>query len=117
MQWLLPHRMALGMEAIDYPYDLCQEFAKPHQQVRVEVSEVSIPNLLAAYLPSSDCIYGKQKPHSPNYVRHRANAELRDQSKLLVLSNRHSAHHRAQILHVVKVAPHGDMESLQIYLA
>jgi hypothetical protein len=75
MQSLLPHRMALGTEAIDYPYDLCQEFAKLHRLVRVEVSEVSILNLLAAYLPSSDCIYGKQRQRSPNYVRRRANAE------------------------------------------
>jgi hypothetical protein len=33
------------MEAIDYPYDLCREFAKLHQLVRVVVSEVSNPNL------------------------------------------------------------------------
>jgi hypothetical protein len=63
------------MEAIDYPYDLCREFAKPHQLVHAEVSEVSIPNLLAAYLPSSDCTCGKQKQRSPNYVPRRVNAE------------------------------------------
>jgi hypothetical protein len=45
------------------------------------------------------------------------NAELRDLSKLLVLRNKHSGHHRAQILHAVKVAPRDDMEFLQIYLA
>jgi putative hemolysin len=67
--------MALGMEAIDYPYDLCREFAKPHQLVHAEVSEVSIPNLLAAYLPLSDCTCGKQKQRSPNYVPRRVNAE------------------------------------------
>jgi hypothetical protein len=109
--------MALGMEAIDYPYDLCQEFAKPHQQVRVEVSEVSIPNLLVAYLPSSDCTCGKQIQRSPNCVRRHESEESRDLSKSLVLRNKHNGHHRAQILHVVKVAPRGDMEFLQIYLA
>jgi hypothetical protein len=33
-----------------------------------------------------------------------------------VLRNKHNVHHRAQILRVVKVAQHGDMESSQIYL-
>ena len=88
-----------------------------HQLVREEVSEVSIPNLLAAYLPSSDCTCGKQKRRSPNCVRHLESEELRDLSKSLVPHNKHNGHHRAQILHVVKVAPRGDMEFSQIYLA
>jgi hypothetical protein len=37
--------------------------------------------------------------------------------KLPVLRNKHNVHHRAQILHAVKVAPRDDMEFLQIYLA
>jgi hypothetical protein len=56
------------MATNDCRCDLCREFAMLRQLVRAEVSEVSIPNLLAAYLPSSDCIYGKQRQHSPNYV-------------------------------------------------
>jgi hypothetical protein len=109
--------MALDKATIDYPCDPFREFAMQHQLVREEVSEVSIPNLLAAYLPSSDCICGKPKQRSPNYVLRHVNAELRDLSKLLVLRNKHSGHHRAQILHAVKVAPRDDMEFLQIYLA
>jgi hypothetical protein len=35
--------MAQGMEANEYRFDRCREFAKQHQLVRVEVSEVSIP--------------------------------------------------------------------------
>jgi hypothetical protein len=42
--------MAQGMEANKYLCDLCQEFAKLRQLVRVEVSEVSIPTLSVAYL-------------------------------------------------------------------
>ena len=89
----------------------------PHQLVREEVSEVSIPNPLVAYLPSSDCICGKQKQRSPNCVHHHESEELRGLSKSLVLRNKHNGHHRAQILHAVKVAPHDDMGFLQIYLA
>ena len=89
----------------------------PHQLVREEVSEVSIPNPLVAYLPSSDCICGKQKQRSPNYVLHHVNAELHDLSKLLVLRNKHNGHHRAQRWHDVKEELHDDMEFLQIYLA
>ena len=109
--------MALNKATIDYPYDPFREFAMQHQLVREEVSEVSIPNLLAAYLPSSDCIYGKPKQRSPNYVLRHANAELRDLSKLLVLRSKHNAHHRAQRWRDVKEELHGDMESSQIYLA
>jgi hypothetical protein len=109
--------MALNKATIDYPYDPFREFAMQHQLVREEVSEVSIPNLLAAYLPLSDCTCGKQKQRSPNCVRHHASEELRDLSTSLVQRNKHNDHHRVQILHVVKVAPRGDMEFLQIYLA
>jgi hypothetical protein len=108
--------MAQGMATNDCRCDLCQEFAKLLQQVHEEVSEVSIPNLLAAYLPLSDCTCGKQRQRSPNYVRRLVNAESRDLSKLQVLRNKRNDHHRAQILHVVKVELHGDTESSQIYL-
>ena len=108
--------MALGKEAIDYPCDLYREFAKLRQLVRVEVSEVSIPNLSTAYLPSSDCTCGKQKQRSPNYALRHVSAELRDQSKSLVLRSKHNGLHRAQRWRDVKVAPHGDKESSQIYL-
>jgi hypothetical protein len=37
--------MVRDMEANEYPYDQCREFAKLRQLVRVEVSEVSIPTL------------------------------------------------------------------------
>jgi hypothetical protein len=70
--------MAPNMATIDYQCDQCQEFAMPHPQVRAEVSEVSIPNLLAVYLPLSDCICGKQIQRSPSCVPHHVNAELRD---------------------------------------
>jgi hypothetical protein len=109
--------MALDKATIDYQCDPFREFAMRHQLVREEVSEVSIPNLLVAYLPSSDCTCGKQIQRSPNYVRRHESEESRDLSKSLVLRNKHNGHHRAQILHVVKVAPRGDMEFLQIYLA
>jgi hypothetical protein len=109
--------MALDKATIDYPCDPFREFAMRHQLVREEVSEVSIPNLLVAYLPSSDCTCGKQIQRSPNCVRRHESEESRDLSKSLVLRNKHNGHHRAQILHVVKVAPRGDMEFLQIYLA
>jgi hypothetical protein len=109
--------MALGKEAIDYPCDLYQEFARQRPLVRVEVSEVSIPNLSTAYLPSNGCIYDKQKQRSPNYVLRHVSAELRDQSKSLVLHSKHNGLHRAQRWRDVKVAPHGDRESSQIYLA
>jgi hypothetical protein len=109
--------MALNKATIDYPYDPYREFAMQHQLVREEVSEVSIPNLLAAYLPLSDCTCGKQKQRSPNCVRHHESEELRDLSKLLVLRNKHNGHHRAQRWHDVKEELHDDMEFLQIYLA
>jgi hypothetical protein len=108
--------MALNKATIDYPCDRFREFAMRHQLVREEVSEVSIPNLLEVYLPLSDCTCGKPKQRSPNYVLRHANEELRDLSKSQVRRNKHSAHHRAQILHVVKVELRGDMGSLQIYL-
>jgi hypothetical protein len=107
--------MALSKATIDYPCDPCREFAKQHQLAREEVSEVSIPNLLVAYLPLSDCICGKQKQHFPNCVHHHESEELRDQSKSLVPRSKHIGHRLAQILLFVKVAPHDDMESLQIY--
>jgi hypothetical protein len=43
-------------------------------------------------------------------------AELRDQSKLPALRNKRNVHHRVQKLRDEKVEPHGDKESLQIYL-
>jgi hypothetical protein len=109
--------MAPNMATNDYLFGQCQEFAKPHQLVRVEVSEVSIPNLLVAYLLLSDCTCGKPTQHSPSYVLPHEIVELHDQSKLQVLCSKHIAHHRGQRLRDVKVAPHGGMESLQIYLS
>jgi hypothetical protein len=108
--------MALNMAASDYQYDLCREFAMLHQLVHVEVSEVSIPNLSAVYLPLSDCTCGKQRQRSPSYVRRHENVESRDRLMSQVLRNKRNDRHRAQKLRDGKVAPHGDMESLQIYL-
>jgi hypothetical protein len=108
--------MALNMAASDYQYDLCREFAMLHQLVHVEVSEVSIPNLSAVYQPSSDCICDRPKQHSPSYVHHHENVESHDRLMSQVLRNKRNDRHRAQKLRDGKVAPHGDMESLQIYL-
>jgi hypothetical protein len=109
--------MALGRETNEYLCGRCQEFAMLHQLVRVEVSEVSIPNLLTAYLPLSGCIYGKQKQHSPNCVHRHENVESRDLSKLPELRSKHIARHRVQRSHDAKAELHGGKESLQIYLA
>jgi hypothetical protein len=109
--------MALGKATNDYLCDRCQEFAKPHQLVRAEVSEVSIPNLLTAYLPLSDCTCGKRKQRSPNCVPHHVNVESRDLSKLQALRSKRIGRHRVQRSHDAKVELHGDKESLQIYLA
>ena len=109
--------MALNMAAIDYQCDQCQEFAMPHQLVRAVVSEVSIPNLLTVYLPLSDCTCGRQRQRSPSCVPRHVNAESRDLSMSQVLSSKHIALHRVQILRDEKAALHGDKESLQIYLS
>jgi len=109
--------MAPNMATNDYLFGQCQEFAKPHQLVRVEVSEVSIPNLSTVYQPLSDCTCDKQRQHSPNYVHRHEIVESHDQSKLQVLCSKHIAHHRAQRWRDVKEELHGDMESSQIYLA
>jgi hypothetical protein len=108
--------MALNKEANDYLYGLCQEFAKLHQLVRAEVSEVSIPNLSAAYLPLSDCTCDKLIRRSPSYVRRHEIVESHGQSTLQVRHSKRSDHHLGQILRAVKVARHDDKESLQIYL-
>jgi len=99
------------MEANAYLCDLCQEFSKPHQLVRVEVSEVSNLILSAVYQPSSGCTCGKRIQHFPSYGRHRENVGLHGLSKLQVRCSKRSAHHRVQILRAVKVEQHGDMES------
>jgi len=109
--------MAQGMAANVYLCDLCQEFSRQRQLVRVEVSEVSNPILSAVYQPLGDCTCGRQIQHFPNYVRRHENVESRDQSKLQVRCSKHSVHHRAQILRDAKVALHGDKESLQICLS
>jgi hypothetical protein len=71
--------MARGMEANAYLCDLCQEFSRQRQLVRVEVSEVSNLILSAVYQPSSGCTYGKRIQHFPSYGRRHVIAELRDQ--------------------------------------
>jgi len=109
--------MAQGMATNDCLCDQCQEFSMLHQLVRAEVSEVSIPNLLAAYLPLNGCTCGKRKQHSPNYVPRHVNVELHGLSKLQALRSKHTGRHRAQRSHDAKVELHGDKESLQIYLA
>jgi hypothetical protein len=88
----------------------------PHQLVREAVSEVSIPNPLAAYRPSSDCICDKQIQRSPNCDHRHESEELHDQLKLLAQNSKHIAHRREQRLLCVKVGLRGGMESLQIYL-
>jgi hypothetical protein len=103
--------MAQGMEANAYLCDLCQEFAKPRQLVRVEVSEVSNLTLSAVYQPLSGCTCGKRIQHFPSCGLHRESVGSRDQSKLQVRCSKHSARHRVQILRAVKVEQHGDMES------
>jgi len=114
---LLPRQMAQGMEANAYLCDLCQEFSRQRQLVRVEVSEVSSLILSAVYQPLSDCTCGKQIQHFPSYGRRHESVESRDQSKLQVRCSKHIVHHRAQILRDAKVAQHGDKESLQICLS
>jgi hypothetical protein len=109
--------MALGTATNDYLCGRFQVFAMLHQLVRAEVSEVSIPNPLTAYLPLSGCTCGKQRQHSPNCVPHHANEELRDQSKLPVLRSKHNDHHRARRWHDAKAELRDGKESLQIYLA
>jgi hypothetical protein len=109
--------MAQGMEANAYLCDLCREFSRQRQLVRVEVSEVSNLILSAVYQPSSGCTCGKQIQHFPSYVRHLESVESRDRSKLQVRCSKRSAHHRVQILRGVKVGQHGDTESLRIYLS
>jgi hypothetical protein len=105
------------MEASAYLCDLCQEFSRQRQLVRVEVSEVSNLILSAVYQPSSGCTCGMQIQHFPSYGRRPESAGSRDQSKLQVHCSKRSGHHRVQILPGVKVEQHGDMESLQIYLS
>jgi hypothetical protein len=109
--------MAQDMEANAYLCDLCQEFARQHQLALAEVSEVSNLILSAVYQPSSGCTCGKQRQHFPSYGHRHESAGSRDQSMLLEQCNKHSAHHRAQILRGVKVEPHGGKESSQIYLS
>jgi hypothetical protein len=104
------------MEANAYQCDLCQEFSRQRQLVRVEVSEVSNPILSAVYQPLSDCTYGKQIQHFPSYGRRHESVESRDQSKLQVRCSKHNVRHHAQILRDVKVGQHGDKEFLQICL-
>jgi formylmethanofuran dehydrogenase subunit E len=104
------------MEANAYLCDLCQEFSRQRQLVRVEVSEVSNLILSAVYQPSSGCTYGKRIQHFPSYGHHRESVGSRDQSKLQVRCSKHIVHHREQISPGVKVEQHGGMESLQIYL-
>jgi hypothetical protein len=108
--------MALSKAAIDYQYVQCREFAMPHQLVREEVSEVSIPNPLAVYRPLSDCTCGKQIQHSPSCDRRHESEESHDQSKLQVQNSKHIDRHREQRLLCEKAALRGDKESLQIYL-
>jgi hypothetical protein len=67
--------MGQGMEANEYPCDLCQEFAKQRQQVRAEVSEVSNLILSALYQPLSGCTCGKQIQHFPSYALRHESAE------------------------------------------
>ena len=107
--------MALDKATIDYPCDPFREFAMPHQLVREEVSEVSIPNLLEVYLPLSDCTCGKQKQRSPNCVPRLDYAESHGQLMLRVLRNKHIDHHLWQKLRVWKVEQHDDKEFEQIY--
>jgi hypothetical protein len=95
--------MGQGMEANEYPCDLCQEFAKQRQLVRAEVSEVSSLILSALYQPLSGCTCGKQIQHFPSYGHHLESAGSRDQSKLQVRCIKRSVHHQVHILLAVKV--------------
>jgi hypothetical protein len=69
-----------------------------------------------AYQPLCDCNDGMQKQHFPNYVHLHDYVELRDQSMLQVLRNKHIAHHRERILHDEIVELSDDMGCEQIYL-
>jgi hypothetical protein len=109
--------MALSKVAIDYQCVRCPEFARLHQQVREEVSEVSILNPLAVYQPLSGCICGKQIQRSPSCDRRHESAGSHDLLKSLVQNSKHSDRHRAQRSLFVKAELHGDRESSQIYLA
>ena len=109
--------MALSKAAIDYQCVRYPEFAKLHQQVHEEVSEVSILNLLVVYQPLSDCICGKQIQRFPSCDRRHESAGSHDLLKSLVQHSKHSDRHRAQKSLFVKAELHGDKESLQIYLA
>jgi hypothetical protein len=68
-----------------------------------------------AYLLLRGCTYDMQIQHSPNYDRPLGFEELRDQSMLQELRNRHNDHHREQRLLDVTEEQSDDMEFEQIY--
>jgi hypothetical protein len=116
MQSQLPHQMALGTEATLYLFFRYQEFSKQPQRVHEAMSVNANLNPLVVYLPLCGYNDGMLKQRFPNCEHRHDYVELRDQSKLLVLRNKHIGHHHEQKLHDVKVELSDDMEYEQIYL-
>jgi hypothetical protein len=91
--------MALDTAAICDLCDQFPEFSMPPLLVHAEGFAISTLTPSTAYLPSRDCIYGKQKRHSPNCV-HRLDCEgSHGQSMLQALNSKRTVRHREQILH------------------
>jgi hypothetical protein len=107
--------MVLNTATICDLCDLFPEFSMLRQLVRVAKYAGASPSLLIAYLPLSDCTYGKQRQRFPSCAHLHDCAESHDQSMLQEQSNRHSGCYRGQRLHAWKVELHVDMECEQIY--
>jgi hypothetical protein len=116
MQLLLLRQMALNKEAMTYLYGQFQEFSMQHRRVRVAKCANAIPNPLMVCLPLCDYSDGKLTQRFPNYALPRDFEELRDQSKLQALNNKHNVRHLGQILLCEKVEQSDDKEYEQIYL-
>jgi hypothetical protein len=91
-------------------------FAKQLQLVHVVCDEAANLNPLVFDPPLSDCTYGRQRPHSPSYVRRPLILESHDQLMWQSHHSKHSDCYREQRLLGEIMALHGGMESLQIYL-
>jgi hypothetical protein len=102
--------MEVDMKSISYQAFQFLKSAKLRRLVRVAKSLTSNQSLLVCDQLSGDCTCDRQRQHSPNCGPHRDFVELHDQSKLPVPCNKHSVHHRAQIMRVWKVELHDGKE-------
>jgi hypothetical protein len=98
--------------------DLCDpfpEFSMLRQLAHVAKCAGASPSPLTAYLPLSDCTYGKQRQRFPSCGHRHDCAESRGRSMLPEQNNKRSDCYHGQKLRGEKVELRDDMGYEQIY--